>query len=656
MNQNFQTLLQQAIEDFQNKNFMRATSILKKIVKVDSCNLPALHILGLINASQKNYKEATYFLKKALKINPEDASIHYNLAKVLIDSGYYVESIPHHRKVIALAPNNSEALLNYGKTLSHLDQHEEALICFDKAISFNPNYAEALLNKGLTLQALKRYDEAIVWLDKSLFIKPNLAEAWFSKGSVLASLKRHNEAVVHYDKALILIPNYQEALFSKAVALHDLKQFDEAIQNFDKVLALKSDSFLAWAHKGVSLQFLKRFEEAISNYDVSLKLKPDYEEVLLNKGVCLQSLKRFDEALIHYDKSLKIKPDHYEVMLNKGCILHAFKNLDQALICFDKALSIKPDFHDAIYNKGILLLLQGNLTSGFSLYESRWQSNSVSDIIGGNRFFESPIWRRGEDLKNKSILLFSEQGLGDFIQFYRYTKLLTNLGAEVILETPAPLENLVKNLNGAVKIVIRGEKLPRTDYHYPLMSLPLAFNTDLTNIPFAEGYLFSQKNKVNDWIKRLGDKTKPRIGIVWSGSKHHENDSNRSINLSELFTYLPEKNQYICLQKEFRDGDIEILNKQPNITNFSHLLNDFDDTAALIETLDLVVSVDTSVAHLSAALGKQTWLLLPFVPDWRWLLESNDSPWYRSITLYRQNKLGEWGSVLKHLNSDLLKF
>jgi predicted O-linked N-acetylglucosamine transferase (SPINDLY family) len=319
MNPQLQTILQQAIQAFQGGNFASADAILKRVLQVDSKNLPALHILGLIKISQSNYREAADYLARAARIHPNDASIQYNLAKALSDSGNDKDALAHHKKAVALAPNNPEAWLSYGKTASNLGRYEDALVWYGNALNLKPDYAEVILNKGATLKELERYKDAVAFAEQALKLNPNLVEAWLNKAVALKELKRFDEAIAHYDKALSLKPDYHEAWTNKGVTLHELKRFDDAIAHYDKALSLKPDYAEAWSNKGVTLYELKRFDEAIAHYDKALSLKPDYAEAWSNKGVTLNELKRYDEAIAHYDKALSLKPD---VDWASGDLLH----------------------------------------------------------------------------------------------------------------------------------------------------------------------------------------------------------------------------------------------------------------------------------------------------------------------------------------------
>ncbi|MBU3605579.1 tetratricopeptide repeat protein [Polynucleobacter sp. MWH-Creno-3A4] len=653
MNPQLQIMLQQGIQAFQSGNFEGANSILKRIIEVDSKNLPALHVLGLIQASQKKYKEAAELLSRAARINPNDASIQYNLAKAMVDCGLEKESLPHHKKAVELMPNNPEAWLNYGKTTSNLGNDEQAIFCYDKALSFNPDYAEAYLNKGAALKKIGQYEEAILSSEKALKINPNLAEAWTNKGNVLYELKRYDEALIYYERALMLNPASHKAWAYKGLALQEIEHYDASLIHFDEAIKLKPDYHEAWVNRGVVFHLLERFGDALISFDAALNIDYSNPNAWINRGITLQELKKFEDALIHYDEALKLNQNDCTAWFNKGVALLELKRLDQALSHFDQALSINPKFADASFNKSIALLLQGDFENGLQLYESRWESEKVSRIAG-KRNLTQPLWIGSQPLQNKTILLYDEQGFGDLIQFSRYAKLVSDLGARVILEVPGPLAQLFSGLEGVAQLVIKGEELPDFDYQCPLLSLPFALKTEVENIPASQSYLVSDPNKVAKWKLKLGEGKNKRIGVAWSSTSAFKGDSKRSLLLEDFVKALPtEGYEYICLQKELKDCDKEFLHSYKNIKFFGDDLEDFSETAALIECVDLVISTCTSIPHLSAALGKETWVLLSYVPDWRWLLEREDSPWYPSIKLCRQQALGDWDNLLKRVNLDL---
>ena len=352
--------------------------------------------------------------------------------------------------------------------------------------------------------------------------------------------------------------------------------------------------------------------------------------------------------------AISLNPEYAEAWLNKGIALYELSKFDEATTHYNKALSFKSNYAEALWNKSLLLLLRGDFERGLPLYESRWEVEKVSEIAG-KRSFDKPTWLGQESIQGKTILLYSEQGLGDFIQFCRYISLVSDLGAKVILEVPHELYSLLKNMKGISQLVIQGDVLPSFDYQCPLLSLPLAFNTKLESIPSVEAYRSLRKSldSCADWGLSLGPKKTIRVGLVWSGNPQHKNDHNRSLILASILPYLPSQFEYVSLQKEVRDIDKLTLDSSPHIRNLPNLLNNFEDTARLIKELDLVIAVDTSVAHLSGALGQKTWILVPYVPDWRWLLDREDSPWYPSVRLYRQFAIGEWNGVLQLMKKDL---
>ena len=319
------------------------------------------------------------------------------------------------------------------------------------------------------------------------------------------------------------------------------------------------------------------------------------------------------------------------------------KRFDEALRNHDRAIELDPDYAEFYLNKSLTLLLWGELKEGWKLYEWRWKTKAQKIFP---REFSQPLWLGEEAIKEKTILLHSEQGLGDTLQFCRYTALVKARGARVLLQVQKPLVRLLGELEGVDAILTQEDELPNFDCHCPLLSLPLAFQTDIQSIPSVYRYVDADKILQEKWASRLGSKTKPRIGITWSGNSAHINDHNRSLPLAQLINYLPKNYEYFCLQKDIRDQDLDVLGGS-NIRRFSDKITDFAETAALCDLMDLVISVDTSVAHLAGALGKPTLVLLPYVPDWRWLLDREDSLWYSSVRLFRQERAGYWDPVLE---------
>jgi tetratricopeptide (TPR) repeat protein len=653
MNPQVSFLLDKSLESLRNSNLESAELYLKQALRLQSTNPHALRFLGIIAAQRGRHSEALLYFKDSLKSLPKNPLTLSNLGNVFLEQNEYSNALDAYDKALKIDPKYEEAWSNKGLALHELKRFDEAIAHYDKALSLKSDYARAWSNKGITLKELKRHDEAIAHYDKALSLRPDYAEVWSHKGIILHELKRHDEAIAHYDKALSLRPDYAEVWSNKGLTLHELKRYHEAIAYYDEALILKPDYARALSNKGITLNELKRHDEAIAHYDKAISLRPDFAEGWSNKGVTLHELRRYDEAITHYDKALSLKSDYAEGWSNKGVTLHELKRFDEAITHYDKALSLKSDYHEASLNKSLSLLLQGDFENGFLLYENRWASEKMFEIAG-RRFFDKPTWLGKESLQGKTILLYGEQGFGDFIQFCRYIKLVSDLGAKVILEVPQSLASLLENLEGVSQLVIKDQDLPFFDYQCPLLSLPLAFNTNIFSIPAYIPYLASSAHQLARWKLKLGEKRNKRVGLAWSSMSGFKEDSKRSLLLADLVSALPlEGFEYICLQKELKECDKEFFRSYQNIRFFGDEFRDFSDTAALIENLDLVISTCTSVPHLSAALGKETWVLLSHVPDWRWLLCRDDSPWYPSMKLYRQTSIGDWKSVLDRVKSDL---
>ena len=545
-------------------------------------------------------------------------------------------------------------LVQQGLNLHQRGNLNDAQNIYEQILSIQENNFDALQLLGALFAQVKKYPQAIKFLSKAIIVDPNHAGCFSNLGISFQKLRRLEEALSSYDKAISLQADYAEAYSNRGAVLQELKRFDEALSSYDKAISIKGDYAEAFNSRGTVLEELKCLEEALSSYHKAISINKDYTEAYYNHGNVLHKLKRLEEALSSYDKSISLHEDYAEAYSNRGTVLEELKRLDEALSSYEKAISINKDYAEAYWNSSICYLLAGNFNEGWARYEWRWQSKSISKTAG-IRKFSQPLWLGTEVLKDQTIFLYAEQGLGDTIQFSRYVSLVAGLGAKVVLEVQPSLVKLLSYLEGISQIISKGDKLPNFDYQCPLMSLPLAFKTELKTIPSVSKNISTDEKKVEKWQAILGEKTKPRVGIVWSGAVNHKNDLQRSLKLSQLITHLPSDYEYLSLQKEISDVDKEVLIECCKIKHFGDDLKDFTDTAALCELIDIVISVDTSVAHLAGTLGKNTWVLLPYSPDWRWLLDRNDSPWYSSVKLYRQEKINDWESALVNIESDLKK-
>lgn len=429
-----------------------------------------------------------------------------------------------------------------------------------------------------------------------------------------------------------------------------LKNYMSAIHCFLKAIQFQTKSAQYYRSLGLALHEMGKHKEAIVNFEWAILIDPQNYEAHYNRGNTYVAIGKFDLALSSYQESIKINPKSPNALYNCGIALQNQRQFRAAIEYYDAALALKPQYPEAQRNKALSLLYLGDYELGFELFESRWLRQ---DFTPPASTIGKPKWLGKESVAGKTILLHSEQGLGDSIQFSRYASLVANLGAKVILEVDRPLLNLFTSLQGVSAVYVKGDVLPEFDYHCPFLSLPLAFKTNASTVPRQLRYLHSEPNKLRYWGEKLGPRSGIRIGIAWSGGEAYAADQTRSISLSEFLAELPICFEYISLQKDVRESDQQVLKQRPDIKHFGNEQRDFSDTAAIIDHLDLIISVDTSVGHLSAALGKPTATLLSYLGDWRWISGMDQSPWYPNTKLFRQDKPGDWPSAFSKLRAAL---
>lgn len=536
----------------------------------------------------------------------------------------------------------SVALVNRGVALRSLLRQEDALASYDQAIIWNETSAVAHFNRANTLTTLLRIDEAIASYDQAIALSENYADAYYYRGNALVALKRKYEALESFDRATAIKRDFVDALFARGMILEELKYFEEALKSYQSVASLRPEHAEAHFRRGRIFEEQKEFEKALVNYDSAIASPADHLEARNNSGVVLLNLGRLEEALACFDGAIAVKDNYALAHRNKGIILRDLNRLDEALLSIEKALQLNPDYADAYFDKSLVRLAQGNLGDGWKLYEWRWRSVKKDAV----RKFASPLWLGEQPIRGKKLLIDSEQGLGDAIQTFRYLSVAEEAGAEIVLEALPPLVKLFKSSRKDIAIVEKGRMLPEVDFHCPLFSLPLAFQTTLDSIPSDIPYLFADESIRESWRARLGTKLIPRVGLCWSGNASFTNDKHRSIPFEILKEILELPIEFHSLQNEVRADDLKNLIASGKILQHQTELTDMAETAALAMEMDLVISVDTSIAHLAGALGVPVWVLLPFRADFRWLSERADSPWYPTATLFRQANRGDWRSVV----------
>lgn len=585
----------------------------------------------------------------------------FRQAVTLHQQSRFVEAGRIYQQILLHDSRHFDALHLLGVVALQTARTQEAVQLISQAIALNPGLATAHCNLGSALIALNRFTDAVDSLDKATTLQPDLVEAYANRAAALNALKRYQEAVANCDKALELRPEYIEAHNNRAHALIGLKRYQEALANCDFVITRKGNLPEAYNNRGMALNALTRYEEAIESYARAIALKPDYADAYNNSGSALCNNALPEHALMNYDRAIALRPEYAEAYNNRGTALGLLNRHEEALASYDRAISIRPDYVDAHFNKSLCLLAMGRFAEGWALYESRKIKTTAT------RTFSQPLWLGTEDIAGKTILLYEEQGLGDTIQFCRYVPQVAELGARVILESPPALTTLLATLEGVAQIVSSGTALPSFDFHCPLLSLPLAFKTQLSNIPSKIPYLRPGFEKSLAWKQRLGEKTKRRVGLVWSGGfRSNQPDTwavnkRRNIPLAKFAPFKHPDLEFYSLQKgqpgESELGELKRKNWDgPNIIDLTGHLHDFSDTAALIDNLDLVITVDTSTAHVAGALGKRVWILNRYDSCWRWLLGRTDSPWYKTATLYKQDAAENWDGVIQRVKADLFEF
>jgi tetratricopeptide (TPR) repeat protein len=570
----------------------------------------------------------------------------------LLKAGQLAEAEASGRRALAIDAGHADSLHLMGMLCFASKQYDLAIEWFARAIRQNPDITDYFLNLGAALRLQGRLDEAIKCYDRALVLNPGLAETWYKLGEILQQQQRLDEAILSFDQASKVDPNYLEAVNASALLHFNTARYDEAIARFDRSLAIDPGLAGAFHLKGICQLRLRRFEDAFANCSTALALAPDHPEVTNNVGLTLQKLGRNEEALAYFDRAIALKPDFALAFNHRGTSLSELRRFDEALASFASATAIDPDYADAHWNRALIQLLTGDFAGGWAARE--WGRKSVA-VGFADRQFTQPMWRGELPIAGKTMLLHSDEGLGDTIQFCRYAAKVAQLGARVLLEVDDALHPLLSKLEGvALCLPKTGVTVPEFDLHCPLSSLPLAFATRLETIPSATSYLPAPPEAMlQQWKRRLGPRDRLRVGLVWSGNPAHGNDRNRSMSLRTMSAILDADAAFYSLQKDPRPDDKATLPACRDLIDLTGYLADFVDTAALISCLDLVITVDTSVAHLAAALGRATWVLLPYMPDYRWLLDRDDSPWYPTVRLFRQDQRRDYAGVLARVRAEL---
>jgi tetratricopeptide (TPR) repeat protein len=474
----------------------------------------------------------------------------------------------------------------------------------------------------------------------------------YARGQGHLAAGRHVEALQCYRQVLQLVPQSWDAAFRCAVLLYELRQHADALSYLDRCEVLQPRHAMTLYMRARTLRELKNYSDAIAASEQAEALAPVDADVFNNAGIILQHLGRDGEAIEKFDRAIWLRPGFVDAISNKSSSLAQAHEFDAALAGYALAKSLAPDDPTIDWNMSLLHLLTGNFEAGWAGRESRWTKRTAPVPYPS---FPSPMWRGQDSVNDKTILIYADEGLGDTIQFARYLPLLAAHGARVVLVVDDKLQSLLARLPGVALCLPKSAgHVPRFVCHCAISSLPLAFDTRIDSIPAARSYLPAVAEADRQAFEsRLGPHDRLRVGLAWSGNPRHVNDHNRSIPLNVMTRLLAHEAQFVSLQMDPRPADAAVLRQRRDIVDLTGELIDFSSTAALVACLDIVVTVDTSVAHLAAALGRPTWILVPYTPDYRWLLDRDDSPWYPTVRLFRQNQQRDYEVVVDRINMAL---
>ncbi|QDQ81823.1 tetratricopeptide repeat protein [Paraburkholderia megapolitana] len=645
----------------------------------------ANHAAALVGVGR--HHDALAVTDAALKLDAVHPAVNAARGDALLGLERFDEAIAAYDAALQRAPGQPTAWSRRGAALRSLGRPADALISLDRALKIDSGDPATHIERGHTLRALERRDEALHHYQLATVVCGKTPALLHDSGVVLTEMGRATEALAVLDEGLKLAPHDKKLLYASCVALDQLHLREELLQRADRLLALDRNSTAAWVARGNALLGLDRHAEAAQAYSEALAHTPEHVDASRNCAAALRSLGRFEDALEHYERALSVASVNPELLYNRAVTLQQLGRYDEALTSHAEAARAPAETAQGLYTRAVALqqlgehetalrdyeracerdphhgaarrseaycrLLMGDFEKGWKQHEARW---NATDVLLNRRHADRPLWLGAEPVAGKTVLLHAEQGYGDTLQFCRYASLVQAQGATVILEVPAGLAPLLGSLHGVSRIVSEADSTPAFDLQCPLMSLPLAFRTTLDTVPAETPYLLADAERREIWVQRVEAIAKPRrlkVGLAWSGNPRHNNDENRSLPFAALAPLLALDATFVCLQPQVRERDREAL-AASGVVSFGDVLADFADTAALVETLDLVISVDTSVVHLAGATGRPVWVLLPRAPDWRWLLEREDSPWYPTARLFRQTRPGDWPDVIGRVRDALI--
>jgi tetratricopeptide (TPR) repeat protein len=649
----FDALHLQGVIAHQTGRHTRAVELIGRAIGLLQDRTAAAHLsLGAALMALSRHREALAKYDAALALKPQQTTALSASAAALRALGRSEEALARASTALAQQPT-AEAYFQQGGALRDLGCFNEAVVSFDQAIAFAPNYVEAHTSRGIALRQLGRNAEALASFDRALVLRPDAAEIHSNRGNVLRHLQRLPEALASFERAIALQPGFAMAYSNRGLVLQALRQYEAATASYERALALQPNDVDAHNNLGVLQYELGQPAAALASWRRALELQPRMDGIHGNLSNALRDLERPEEALAESELGIRESPSSAVNHCNRGNALFDLGRFAEAIASYDRAIELDPRHALAHFNKGLCLLLSGEFAQGLELYEWRKRLGSYALLTSPAR-----AWLGEEDIAGKTLFVHADQALGDTIQFCRYAKLAAHRGAQVVLAVQPQLRELLSGLDPTIRIIASGEQPNACDFHCALMSLPLAFKTTLADIPASVPYLSAEPLRAGRWRQRLGE-AGFKVGIAWQGSRNRI-DVGRSVPL-EMFGRLATIPgvRLISLQKDATPDQMRAASEGLRVEvlgeEFDQGPQAFLDSAAVMTHLDLIITCDTALAHLAGALGRPTWIAVKHVPDWRWLLDRTDCPWYPSVRLFRQSRRGDWESVFGAMQAELAR-
>lgn len=664
-----------------------AEAVYRKILFGCPGHADTLYLLGEIQLQKGVYDQAIALINKAVAANPGVGAYYASLGNLYKLTGDLSNAEASFRQALALEQTNAEYVNDLGTVLQDQRRYQEALACFDRALNLVPDMPQALYNKGMVFRQQSRLGDAALLMEQALAHRPDFIEGFGELGQVHLLLGQHEQALSCFKKAYgadkVSKTEIGEAYFQYGNQSLDQHNAEDAVLHYLRALDLGGATYETWANLGNAYRELKQFADAIRCQLVAVKLNPSGAQAFGNLGVALKELgdcnrarevyREVAEAVPHVswpiidagdpfcdlavalhliDHALTLDTRIADFYLNKGVMLEELGRFEEGKTCFDRVVELSPELPHGHFNLGIAFLRQGMLREGWKGYDARLR---LEKFLNQRLLAAAPLWD-GRPLSEQVLLVHAEQGLGDTIQFIRYYKDVRSLCQKVVVECQEAAKPLVEEITGEKNVYVAGTPLPGFDFQIPLLSLPGVLGTRLENIPAEIPYIQADAALAAGWKDAVTQARGLNVGLVWAGGAAFAGNRFRSTALS-MYSPLGEVEgvNFFSLQKGGPEQEAKNPPPGMNLNNCSDRLRDFRDTAALIANLDLVISVDTSVAHLAGAMGKPVWVLIPFCPDWRWMLARTDSPWYPTMRLFRQTRIGDWQECMGKIKGELAK-